>query len=125
MSLNDSIKTADFKSEKHVPVMDIVAKEGDMYTIGLKIGKEVPHPNTTEHFIAYVDLFFKSEDGKFIEHLGRADFTAHGASIEGANKGSAYTEPVAAFKVKITKPGKLTAVSYCNIHGLWESELAI
>lgn len=125
MSLNDSIKSADFKTEKHVPVMDIVSKEGDVYVIGLKIGKEVPHPNTTEHHITYVELFFKSDDGKFIELIGRADFNAHGASLEGPNKGCVYTEPVAAFKAKITKPGKLTAISYCNIHGLWESELSI
>ncbi len=125
MSLSDSIKNADFKAEKHVPVIEVIRKDGDYTIVGVKVGKEIPHPNTTEHFIAWIDLYYKGEGDKFIQHLGRADFSAHGASAEGANQGDLYTEPSASFRFKALKPGKLTAVSYCNIHGLWEYETDI
>ena len=28
-------------------------------------------------------------------------------------------------KVKLSKPGTFLALSYCNIHGFWESEKAV
>jgi len=49
----------------------------------------------------------------------------HGDSVEGANKGPAYTEPVAKAVLKLKSSGTLLATSYCNIHGLWESSKAI
>ena len=123
MSISNSIKTADFKAEKHVPVIKVVSRDGDTAVIEVSVGAEIAHPNTTEHFIAYIDLYYKGEAA--IQHVGRAEFLAHGESAKGANQGALHTEPVALFKCKITAPGTLHAVSYCNIHGLWESELAI
>ncbi len=125
MSISESIKTADFKAEKHVPVIEIIKKDGDYTVAGVKVGKEVAHPNTTEHYIAWIDLYYKADGENFVQHLGRAEFKAHGESATGANQGSLFTEPTASFRFKALKPGKLTAVSYCNIHGLWESELSI
>ncbi len=123
MPISNSIKTADFKAEKHVPTIKIVNRDGDTAYIEVSVGSEIAHPNTTEHFIAYIDLYYKGEAA--IQHIGRAEFLAHGESAKGANQGSLHTEPVALFKCKLTAPGTLHAVSYCNIHGLWESELAI
>ncbi len=123
MSISNSIKTADFKAEKHVPVIKIVNRDGDTAYIEVSVGAEIAHPNTTEHFISYIDLYFKGDAA--IQHIGRAEFLAHGESAQGANQGNLHTEPVAVFKCKITSSGTLHAVSYCNIHGLWESELAI
>lgn len=123
MSISNSIKTADFKAEKHVPVIKVVSRDGETAVVEVSVGAEIAHPNTTEHFIAYIDLYYKGEAA--IQHVGRAEFLAHGESPKGANQGPLHTEPVALFKCKITAPGTLHAVSYCNIHGLWESELAI
>lgn len=123
MPISNSIKTADFKAEKHVPTIKIVNRDGDTAYIEVSVGAEIAHPNTTEHFIAYIDLYYKGEAA--IQHIGRAEFLSHGESAKGANQGPLYTEPVALFKCKLTAPGVLHAVSYCNIHGLWESELAI
>ena len=89
MPLADFIKSADFKTEKHVPVIEVIRKDNDYIVVGIKVGKEVPHPNTPEHFIAWIDLYYKGEGDNFVQHLGRADFSAHGASI--------YTEPTASF----------------------------
>jgi superoxide reductase len=53
------------------------------------------------------------------------EFSAHGESAEGPNKGPVYTNHEVAVTLKISKPGVLYAASLCNIHGLWQSEKAI
>lgn len=126
MAISEFVKSADFKNEKHVPVIECPngLKKGEFCDIVVTVGKDIPHPNTTEHFINWIALYFKPAEGN-IYNLGRAEFLAHGESTKGANQGPAYTNPVASFKVKLDEPGKLIAVSYCNIHGLWESEAEV
>ncbi len=118
--IGDSVQTADFKAEKHVPAI-VIEKAGDVATVTATVGKEIPHPNTTEHHIRWISLYYQGEGDKFIFHLGKFTFDAHGESTEGANQGPVFTEPTARTSVKVLKPGKIFAVSYCNIHGLWES----
>lgn len=122
--IGDSVQSADFKAEKHVPAIEI-EKDGDIVNITANVGKEIAHPNTTEHHIRWISLYFEGEEHKFIFHLGKFTFDAHGESTEGANKGPVYTEPVARTSVKVLEPGKIIAVSYCNIHGLWESSAEV
>lgn len=125
--IGENIQTADFKSEKHVPVIDapVKVKAGEKFTITAVVGKEIAHPNTTEHFIGSIDLYYKPASGKFVSHLASSEFKAHGESAAGANQGPAYTEPSVAALVSLKESGTLTAVSYCNIHGLWESSVEI
>ncbi|MBE3101870.1 MAG: hypothetical protein IMZ47_06330 [Firmicutes bacterium] len=40
-------------------------------------------------------------------------------------EGRKFTEPVGLTKVKLHTSGKIYAVSYCNIHGLWESSVDV
>lgn len=127
MKLGDRIQSADWKAEKHVPVIegpDQVAAN-QPFQVTVTVGKEIPHPNTTEHHIRWIALYFQPEGDKFIYEIGRGDFAAHGESVKGANQGPAYTHPVALFSVQVNTPGTLIAVSYCNIHGLWESSKEI
>ena len=120
------IKTADFKAEKHVPVIEAPdsAKAGDFFGLTVSVGKEIRHPNTTEHFIAWIELYFKPESGAAV-CLGRADFSAHGESAAGANQGPAFSDPFFATKVQLKTSGTLQALAYCNIHGLWQSSKTI
>lgn len=113
--LSETIKSGDWKREKHVPVIEYERK-GDMIEVEVSVGKEVPHPNTLEHHIAWIELYFKPEDGQFPIMVGRVAFTAHGDSM---------TEPKVRFYLKTKKKGKLMALSYCNIHGLWENEVEV
>lgn len=126
MAISEFVKSADFKNEKHVPVIECPngLKKAEFCDVAVTVGKDIPHPNTTEHFINWIALYFKPAEGN-IYNLGRAEFLAHGESTKGANQGPAYTNPVACFKIKLDEPGKLIAVSYCNIHGLWESEVEV
>jgi len=116
-------QTADWKKEKHVPVIEVLkAKKGEVVEVRVSVGKEIPHPNTTEHHIAWIELVFHPDGDKFPYVVGRVEFAAHGASVDGPNTSTVYTEPVTLFAFKTEKSGKLTAFSYCNIHGLWMGE---
>lgn len=115
-------QTADWKKEKHVPVIEILRFSDGIAEVKVTVGKEIPHPNTTEHHIAWIELVFWPDGSKFPYVIGRAQFEAHGASTEGANTSGVYAEPVAMFKFKTKGSGKLVAISYCNIHGLWRGE---
>ncbi|WP_366043573.1 class II SORL domain-containing protein [Seleniivibrio sp.] len=125
--IGNSVKSADWKKEKHVPLIEIpqMIKAGEPFIVTMTVGKDIPHPNTTEHFIGWIALYFKPESGAFITQLGKYEFSAHGESSLGANKGSSYADPCAMAKVKLNTSGTLTAVSYCNIHGLWESSIPV
>lgn len=126
-TIGDTVKSADWKNEKHVPVIDlpeggISATEAKCVTV--QVGKEIAHPNTTAHFIQWIKLYFQPASGPVVE-LGGANFSAHGASGDGADSVAIHTEPKTCFAVKLDKPGKLIACSYCNIHGLWESSVEV
>ena len=125
--LGERIQQADWKTEKHVPVIECPAqvKAGEIFEVKVSIGKEVAHPNTTEHHIRWITVYFKPEGGKFPYEVGRYEFSAHGEGAEGPNTGPVYTNHEVAVTLKISKPGTLYATSFCNIHGLWQSEKAI
>jgi len=119
-------KTADFKSEKHVPVIECAdsAAAGEGLLVTVTVGKEIAHPNTTEHHIRWIRLYFQPENGPIYE-VANVEFTAHGEAVAGANQGPAFTDSCMIVKVKLNQSGTLMAASYCNIHGLWESAKAV
>ena len=128
-ALKEQFQTADWKSEKHVPVIEAPekAEKGELIEVKVSVGKEVAHPNKTEHHIRWIDLYFLPEGGKFPYQIGKAEFCAHGASADGPDTSTVYTNHSAVFSFKTDKPGTILASSYCNIHGLWENaaELAV
>jgi superoxide reductase len=96
-----------------------------MFEVKVTLGKEVAHPNTTEHHIRWIQVFFKPDGDKFAYQVANCEFTAHGEAVEGPNKGPVYTHHGATVALKISKPGVLLATSFCNIHGLWENAKAV
>ena len=125
--LSGAIQSADWKKEKHVPVIDCPdsVAAGESFSVTASLGKEIAHPNTTEHHINWIQLFFKPEDEKFAYEVGRFEFSAHGESAAGANEGPVYTDHSITASLKVGKSGTLQALALCNIHGLWESCKAI
>ena len=125
--IGEAYQSADWKVEKHVPVIECPdqVKADEMFDVKISLGKEVAHPNTTEHHIRWIQLFFKPDGGKFAYQVGNFEFTAHGESVEGANKGPVYTHHSATASMKIKKSGTLFATALCNIHGLWENSKMI
>jgi len=116
-------QSADWKAEKHVPVIEAPqkVKKGEFFNVTLTIGKEIAHPNKTEHHIRWIDIYFHPKGEKFPYQVGRAEFTAHGASAQGPDTSTVYAHHSVCFSLKTDKPGALIAASYCNIHGLWQN----
>jgi superoxide reductase len=123
IELSGRIQKADWKKEKHVPVIDCPEqiKAEELFEVKVSLGKEIAHPNTTEHHIRWISLLFHPEGEKFTYQVGHYEFSAHGESVEGANKEPIYTHHEVTASLKISKPGVLYALAYCNIHGLWQS----
>ncbi len=97
--------------EKHVPVVEAPARvrAGEEFEVRVAVGTEVPHPNTVEHHIKWIQVF--------VEEEGRPYNPIHVATFD---LGPSYGEPKVSFRLKLKKSSKIWALSYCNLHGLWE-----
>lgn len=125
--LKELFQAADWKTEKHVPVIEAPEQinKGEIFRVTVSVGRAIPHPNTTEHHIRWIDLYFQAEGEKFSYQIARFEFNAHGESTQGPNTSTIYANPEAALAFKTEKSGTIFASSYCNIHGLWQNSKAI
>ena len=116
VDLNDFYQSADWKKEKHAPVIDVKKKDDGSLVVMVSVGKEIPHPNTEEHHIRWIQLIFHPEGEKFPVEIGKIDFNSHG---------DVKTKPKGKFIIDTNKSGTLLAFSFCNIHGFWQNSLKI
>jgi superoxide reductase len=125
--IGNLIQEADWKKEKHVPLIESPDKvlKDQMFDVWVGLGKEIAHPNTTEHHIRWIDLYFHPEGEKFPYQIGHYEFNAHGESVDGPNKSTVYTHHAVTTSFKTSKPGTILALALCNIHGLWQSSREI
>jgi superoxide reductase len=91
---------------------DSRAVKGEKFKVKIKIGNEYKHPDDFDHYISWVQLW----DGERM--LADASFLA------GA-QGGAPSQVEVDFYIVAAKTMKLTALSYCTKHGLWQSEETI
>jgi len=126
-AFGELFQAADWKAEKHVPVIDCPdeVKAGEAFPVTLMVGKEIGHPNTTEHHIRWIALYFHPEGAKFPYQVGHFEFTAHGEAVAGPNQGPVYTHHRVTAWVRLNEPGAFYAASFCNIHGFWQSSRAV
>ncbi len=87
------------------------ATKGEKFKVKVKVGDEYMHPDDTDHYIAFVQVW----DGE--KMLAQANF------IEGA-MGNAPANLEVDFYIVPTKNMKLTAMAFCTKHGLWQSDEA-
>lgn len=102
--------------DRHSPFIhcESSAKKGEKFPVTVKVGNEYAHPDDFDHYIEYVQLF----DGETL--LGEARFLA---GMLGGQDSKGHAEVT--FNVIPTKSKmKLTAMSYCTKHGVWESDPA-
>ncbi|NTW70743.1 MAG: superoxide reductase [Eubacteriaceae bacterium] len=118
--ITSTVQSGDWKSEKHVPVIMApqTVKKGETFDVTVAVGKEIAHPNTFEHYIKWIKLYFKPASGKFPVEVASVSFGAHGES-------GIFTTPCVVTQLKIEETGELMAVSFCNIHGLWENSISV
>ena len=95
--------------EKHVPVIEVDKRAGkEVEIVRVIVGKEVPHPNTVDHHIAWVELYGARKGGQTVD-LGRVSFAP------------TYTNPNVGFQVPVREFKAFCALAYCNIHGVWQN----
>ena len=121
------LQRADWKMEKHVPFIEGPDKisTGQILAIEVSVGKQIAHPNTTEHHIKFIEVYFLATGEKFPYQLARFEFNTHGESVQGPNTSTIFSEPKVTTVFKTEKSGVIMAIAYCNIHGLWISEKEI
>lgn len=115
MKFGDLLKGADKDGkEKHVPHIEVsdCGSCGDCggVNVTVVVGKEVAHPNTVEHHIAWIQLFGVKENGQLV-HLMTNDI------------GPVTASPSAGICINTEGLKSLVALEYCNIHGVWENSV--
>ena len=101
--------------EKHVPHIEAPSKvkAGQPFQATVTVGKEVPHPNTVEHHIKWIQLYAKEEGERPVVHIGTFDL------------GPTYAQPRVSLPVMLRKSSALYALGYCNIHGVWDNSVKV
>ncbi len=95
------------KRESHTPKIEAPAqvKPDEQFVLKVSVG---PHPNTVEHSIRWISVFFEEEGRAFNPvFLGKASLNP------------VTTQPEVVLSVKLPKSGVIHAVEYCSLHGLW------
>jgi superoxide reductase len=97
--------------EKHVPHIDAPArvKVGEPFEVTVIVGKEVPHPNTVEHHIKWIQVYAKEDGPKPVAHVATFDL------------GPTYAVPKITFPMILQKTATLHVLEYCNVHGVWDN----
>jgi len=114
MKYGEVLKGRDVEGkEKHVPIIEVENADNGKNIVKVTVGKEVPHPNTVEHHICWIQLYGVKKDNNQVVELGRTDF------------GPTFTDPITTFKISLDGIKTLIALEYCNIHGVWEDSLNI
>jgi len=126
-TFSELYQSADWKTEKHVPVIEApeTAAKGEYIRVTATIGKEIAHPNKTDHHIQWIALYFQPDGAPYPYEIGKTELSAHGASVRGPDTSGVYTHHEMSVSFKTDKPGMLYASSYCNIHGLWQGSKRI
>ncbi len=106
LNIHEIFQTVDRKKEKHAPAVECpaVVKAGEPFAVTVSVGREQPHPNPTEHFIAWIEVNFGPPGSRFAHHLTRFDFRTPRESTQGPNPGPVYAHPMAAFPCRSTNP---------------------
>jgi superoxide reductase len=123
----DLIQSTNHKVEKHTPEIECPdrVKKGETVKVTVNVGKEFDHPNTPDHHISWIDLYFLPDNEKFPYQIGYNQFSAHGESRQGLETSGIYTHHECTLSFKTEKSGILIASSFCNVHGLWHNEKKI
>lgn len=92
--------------KKHTPVIYAPEKvsKGELFEVMVEVGRYMKHPNTTGHFIQWIELY----SGNTL--LGRTEFVPE------------FSDPKVKILVLLKHEHPLIAIGRCNLHGIWSSE---
>ena len=65
--IKQSLSKWRLEGEKHVPVIHAPEKVklGDLVEVQVMVGDEIAHPNTFEHYISWIKVYYQPEGHKF------------------------------------------------------------
>jgi superoxide reductase len=98
-------------ADKHTPVIicDNEAERDKLFSVKVRLGTSTKHPNTAEHHFEFIQLWnLETLIGEI--KLQRSSY----------GKDPLQIEAVFSFVPRVSQ--RLTALAYCNKHGLWKSE---
>jgi superoxide reductase len=100
--------------EKHIPNIELIKGQGKIGkdVVEIVVGREVPHPNTAEHYIVWIQAFGVKKDGHVLD-LGRGFFKP------------TIGKPVYEFEIDSSEFKHLFSFCYCTLHGVWEQHLEL
>lgn len=100
--------------DRHSPFIscDDTAKAGEKFAVTVRMGNEYAHPDDFDHYIRSIQLY----NGGTL--LAEASFPPGTLGGQGAKGQAEVTFNV----LPNGKSMKLTAMSYCTKHGLWECD---
>jgi superoxide reductase len=101
----DFAASGDFE-KKHTPYLTAVA-QGDKTLVTVEVGHDVPHPNGTDHYITFIELY------------------AGTAPIARFDLSPASVSPTVSVLVSLDAGTVLRAIEHCNLHGLWAFDLTL
>jgi superoxide reductase len=101
------------KVETHTPKIEAPdqVKAGEPFYIKIKVG---PHPNTLQHSIRWIEVYFEEEGRAFNPIM-----------LSRIHLEPELVEPEVTLKLVLKKSGVIYALEYCNLHGVWEGRKAI
>ena len=110
--------------EKHIPFIESHGqpKVGELFQVKVTLGKGVPHPNTVDHHIRWISVYFQPEGEELPYQIGQFGFSAYEEPAEEGSRNSMYAHYGISISLKTGKPGVIYATALCNIHGLSRSE---
>ena len=97
--------------ERHSPFVHCASTttKGEKFNVKIKAGAEYSHPDDFDHYISYVQLW----NGEMM--LATAHFTP---GVLGNQPGHVEVD----FYIVPQRNLKLSAMSFCTKHGLWQSD---
>lgn len=103
--VEDLDAVTDFE-RKHTPFLEAIDADGKTQ-VNISVGHYVPHPNEADHFIDWIELY------------------AGDAPIARFDLSPVATNPTVSVVVDVDPGTTLTAVEYCNLHGLWAADIVV
>jgi superoxide reductase len=104
--------------DRHTPhvVAPASVKKGESFMVTIKMGNEYVHPDVDDHHIQRMQLF----NG---DRLLASTTYEPGTFTAGFEEAKGFSQVT--FQIALAKKGRLTAMSYCTLHGVWMSEVVV
>lgn len=104
--ITDLDAASDFE-KKHTPYVTTEKLESGATKVSAKVGHYVAHPNESDHFIEWIE------------------YQVDSATIARFNLSPVAVNPEVSAVVALDPGTTIRVVEFCNLHGLWATDIAV